>query len=112
MRKIRIDDYKVPVAKMVNGERVETLEAYEVKKSLCMILFHTNQQISAREAIVRDALCTRIENTIDDYILLEEEDYNRFVKSIDTIPAIGRNDVELVHRIYDAKEVPLSLVEK
>lgn len=97
MRKIDLTSYKVP---MPDGNEQD----YEVKKSICFVLFHQNQKIDAREAIARDKLCKRIESA-DSSIWLEESDYEKIKASIESLPTVGRNDVLFVERILDAPTV-------
>ena len=96
MRELDLLDYKKS-----NGE------PYGVRKTLAIILFHPNQKIEAREAILRDKLCEKIEKSTGNMFLLEERDWEKLKQSVETLPYVGRDDIKLIERILNAQEVPV-----
>lgn len=108
MREINLTPYSIRILKAVDGQPQEVDDNYDVKKSLCVVLFHGGQNVSAREAITRDAICKKIE-VAGNSILLEEAEYDKVLKSIESLPNVGRNDIEFITRVMGAKEVPVVL---
>jgi len=50
-------------------------------------------------------LAIKLEQCKEDEILLEEEEYQRIKKALDTYKGFGRNDIELITRINEAEKV-------
>ena len=99
MRKIDLGDYLV-------GD-----VPFQVRPSLVVILFN-EKGIDARELLRRDELATRIENTIDDTLLLEEADYKKIVSGLNAtdLQPYGRSAIEFVRRVLDAPVVSVKEV--
>lgn len=104
MRKIDLRPYDVPVYE--RGEIVGT-QPYKVKESLASLAFISDGKIEGRELLKRDELARKIEES-DDYVLLEESDWQKLVKAMDVVPK-GRSDVELVRRLLDAPTVEVEV---
>lgn len=97
MRKLRIDNYEF--------KREDTSITYMVRESLADLLLHRELRLSAAEAIRRHTIAKRILECPNDEILLEDADYERIKSSLDLIHGFGREDIELIERIYNAEEV-------
>lgn len=94
MRKIDITDYDFDGV------------TFQMRQSIASVLFNEDR-LDGREVIARDLLARKIEETKDDFVLLEESDYKKVVgglKATDLKPH-GRSVVEFLKRILDAPEV-------
>lgn len=97
MKKIIVSTYKV---KLSDGKEVE----YDAKASLIEVLFDKRQQINSVELIKRDILAEKILSCGEE-ILLENEDYDKIKKSLDSIVGLTRQDVEFVKMINNVEDV-------
>jgi len=102
MRQINLENYRVKV-RDPQGNDGEVL--YDVRNSMIEVLFSRDLQLSAREALNRDDLARKIRDSSDGSILLEEGEYSKLEKAVDTIKGFGRADVEFVRRILNAPQV-------
>lgn len=102
MRRINLENYKVS-ARNPDGKDIEV--PYDVKNSMIEILFSRDLQLSAREALNRDDLARKIRDCSDGSLLLEEGDYAKLEKAVETIKGFGRADVEFCRRVLDAKRI-------
>lgn len=80
-------------------------QQFQMKNSLVEILMARDNQLGGRELLERDKLGRRILDSNDGSILLEEADWNRLVRSAETVMGLGRQEVEMVRRIFEAEEV-------
>jgi len=78
---------------------------YDVRDSLIEVMFSRDLQLSARELLDRDDLARKIRDCSDGFVLLEEEEWKKLEKAVNTIKGFGKPDVEFVHRILEAEEV-------
>lgn len=102
MRQIDLSNYSVRV-RNPEGEWVDL--PYEMKDSLIEVMFARDLQLTGKQLLERDGLARKIKDCTDGKILLEEEEWNKLVTSINTVKGLGRPDVELVHRILEAPKV-------
>lgn len=102
MRRINLENYKVQ-ARNADGEDIEV--PYDTKNSMIEILFSRELLLSAREALIRDDLAHKIKDCSNGTILLEEAEYAKLEKAVDTIKGFGRADVEFCRRILEAEKV-------
>ena len=110
MRKINMANYMVKLKapdQMNPGKMVEGELPYQVKDSILNLLFIQDLQLSGAELVKQNVLAMKLEQCKEDEILLEDEEYNRIKRAIDTFKGFGRNDVELVTRINDAEVVEI-----
>lgn len=108
MRKLNLKDYMVKTKvpdEMKLGGFIDTEFPYPFKNSILNLLFIPALQLSGAELVKQNILATKIEACKEDEILLENEEYDRVKKAIDTFTGFGKNDVELVIRVNDAEEV-------
>lgn len=94
MREINLKPYKFSTP--------DGWKDYDVKQTLVVVLFAGG--VPVREAIERDKIARGIESA-GDSILLEEEEWNRCVKAIDSLKDITRYDIECMKRVLDAPKV-------
>ncbi|GEM_PF-1418248 len=104
MRKINLDPYLV---ECVDEKGAVTKAPYNVRLSLVNSLFHPDQKLGAMELLNNDRLAQKIKLVEGSDILLEEEEYSRVQRAIQSIHGYTQNDVELVRRIMEAPEVPV-----
>ena len=108
MRKLNLRNYtvKVKVPDQMNpGEAIEAEVPYRFKDSILNLLFIPALQLGGAELVKQNVLAMKLEQCKEDEILLEDEEYGRIKRAIDTFKGFGRNDVELVTRINGAEVV-------
>ena len=104
MRKLNLKDYQITgKAKSAEGKIIDVTGPYKVKDSILNLMFSRDLQLSGAELVKQNVLATKIETCKDDFILLEDEEYERIKRAFDTFKGFGRNDVELVTRIQEAQ---------
>jgi len=108
MRKLNLKNYMVKVRvpdKMNPQEAIDAEMPYPLKDSILNLLFIPSLQLNGAELVKQNMLAMRLEQCKEDEILLEDEEYNRIKRAIDTFKGFNRNDVELVTRINEAEVV-------
>ena len=106
MRKLILKDYMVTgKVRGGDGNPVDITAPYHVKDSILNLMFIPNLQLNGAELVKQNVLAMKLEQCKEDVILLEDEEYNRIKRAVDTFQGFGRNDVELVTRINDAEVV-------
>lgn len=94
MRKINLTPIKV-------GEK-----DYQIKETIIGCLFHPDMKLPARDLVTTDKLAQKIEAG-ELEVLLEDAEYEKVKKAIETQKGWQRGDLEFVTRILDAPEVPI-----
>jgi len=108
MRKLNLKDYTVKARipdQMKLGKFIDAEFPYPVKDSILNLLFIRDLQLGGAELVKQNVLAMKLEQCKDDEILLEDEEYSRIKKAVDTFKGFSRNDVELVIRINEAEVV-------
>ena len=110
MRKLDTSNYTVKIKapdQMNPGKTIEGEWPYNVKESILNLLFNPALQLSGAELVRQNVLAIKLESCKEDVILLEDEEYNRIKRAVDTFKGFDRNAVELVTRINEAEEVKI-----
>lgn len=102
MRQLDLSNYTVHLRNQ-DGKYVDS--PYEVKDSLIELMMARDLQLSGTELLKRNELAQRILNCEDGHILLEEEEWGKLERAINTIKGLSRADVELVRRILEAPKI-------
>ena len=108
MRKLNLKDYTVKTRipdQMKLGKFIDAEFPYPVKDSILNLLFIPALQLNGAELVKQNVLAMKLEQCKEDEILLEDEEYGRIKRAVDTFKGFGRNDVELVTRINEAEVV-------
>ena len=106
MRTLNLKDYMVSgKAKGGDGKLIDITAPYHVKDSILNLMFNRELQLSGAELVKQNMLAMKLENCKDDEILVEEDEYQRIKKAVDTFKGFNRNDVELVTRLTEAAVV-------
>ena len=106
MRKLNLEDYMVTgKVRGGDGNPVDVTAPYHVKDSILNLMFIRDLQLSGAELVKQNVLAMKLEQCKDSEILLEDEEYQRIKKAIDTFRGFSRNDVELVRRVNEAEKV-------
>ncbi len=107
MRQIDLTNYTVEVQVQLEGQKIPNVEkfAYDVRGSLIEMLFSPDLGLRARGLLDQEDLARKIRDCPNHTLLLEEEDYKKVLKAIETVSGLGQNDLELIHRVVDAKQV-------
>jgi hypothetical protein len=101
MKKIILSDYEVEIE--IENKKVK--KPFQVKESIIEILFHPELKLAGRELLKQNILAEKIEGCTEDFILLENEDYNKIVRALELTTGLTRNAVEFVRRIIEAPDV-------
>ena len=108
MRKLNLADYMVKIKapdQMNPGQVIEGEYPYRVKDSVLNLLFIQDLQLTGAELVKQNMLAMKLESCKEDEILLEEDEWSRIKKAVDTFKGFDRNAVELVTRINEAEVV-------
>jgi hypothetical protein len=84
---------------------------YDVKGSLIEILFHQDLDLHANEVMEREDLARKIRNCPDGKILLEEVEWINLRQAVETVPRLGRQEVEFIRRIQNAPKVEVEAIK-
>ena len=84
------------------GNRIK--QPYNVKGTIIDIIFSNQPKLNGRQNHERNKLADKIENCDED-LLLEDSDFAIIKSSVDLIQGFGKNERELLNRIYDAEDV-------
>ena len=106
MKRIDVRDYLVGI-QLEDGTPQEI--PYRVKESLVGCLFHPELKLGGRDVIDRDKIATKIESA-EDYVLLEDAEYQKLLHAFETVKGFGKADVELVRRVFEAEDVEVKEV--
>jgi len=98
MKKIIISDYDVT---QPDG----SVLPYQVRDSLVELMLNRQLKLSGSELLRRNAVCSKILECEKDFFLMEEADYAKLKAAADAIEGLGKEDVELIRRIFEAETV-------
>ena len=99
MRRIDLTTYDVEVQDG-NGKK---LLPYDVKEALQMVLYSPDLRLGSRQLFENDRVAQKI-NSAQGSVMLEEADYQKLKLALETITGYTKNDLEMLHRVMDAKE--------
>lgn len=108
MRKLNMANYMVKLRapdQMNPGQMIEGEYPYHTKDSILNLLFIQDLQLTGAELVKQNMLAMKLESCKEDEILLEDEEWARIKKAVDTFRGFDRNAVELVRRINEAEVV-------
>jgi len=108
MRKLNLKNYvvKTKMPDRVNpAELMEVELPYHVKDSILNVMFIRELALTGAELVKQNVLAIKLESCEEDFILLEDSEYDRIKKAFDTYKGWTRPDVELVTRINEAEKV-------
>jgi len=108
MRKVKLANYMVKLKapdQMNPGQVIEGEYPYHVKDSILNLLFIQDLQLTGAELVKQNVLAMKLESCKEDEILLENEEWGRIKRAVDTFKGFDRNAVELVTRINEAEVV-------
>ena len=101
MRKIDMKSYEVPMT-VESGEK--RIDMYDLKGSLGACLLHPVLQLNGRELLLRGKILDKIEQA-EGELMLEEAEYTKLVAAFEQIKGFSKNDLEMVDRVLNAKEI-------
>lgn len=105
MRRLNLENYTEIVRGEESGKDVAL--PYPVKDSMVDVLLSRELGLSAREVLDREDLARKIRDCSDGSILIEDEEWKKLQAAVETIKGWCRTDLEFLHRIMDAPEVPV-----
>lgn len=93
-------------------EEIEEIEyPFHVKESIINLMFLPELHLSSAEVVKQDMLAMKLESCKNGEVLLEDEEWERIKEAFDTFRGFGRDSVELVKRINEAKVVEVEEIE-
>lgn len=100
MRRLDLTDYDfiIPSQEGMKPTHVN------VKESLVNVLMHPSQRLNGTALLKRNILGEKILRA-EGAIILEEADYEILKGAFDQVEGLGREDVQLVERVFNAPEV-------
>lgn len=104
MKKINMSPFNVQV-RLPDGTLKDI--NYAFKDSIVEILFNPNLKLNTVNLLKQEILAKKIIEAKDE-LFLEEEEYNRLKHALEIIEGLGRNDIEMVHRVMEAETVEIS----
>jgi len=113
MRKLIIKDYNVDG--MDEQGTIITIP-YNVRRSIDNVMLAsgpmTSQQLSGSDLLRNARISQKITMCKEGFILLEESEYQIMRQSFESFKGYGRNEVELVRRVYEAEKVEVQEKKK
>ena len=106
MRKLDLTNYTFKVRTpdhMKLGEIIEIEYPFNMKDGVLNLMFHPDLRLNGAELVRQNMLAMKIEQA-DDFVLLEEAEYERVKAAIDSFKGFSRPDVELVRRVTEAPQ--------
>lgn len=104
LRKLYIKNYDVTV---YNPDGTTRTEQYNIKDSIANLLLNPQLGLNGKELLISFSVTQKINQCPEDFVLLENTDYNKILGAIDQLKGLGKNDVELVRRIYECEDVEI-----
>ena len=110
MRKLNIENYKIKVkVNEVDPEtnRIKVLikeNDYNFKDSLIFLMFQRELQLAGKGLLEQNILAEKILKA-EKEIILEEVDYSKLKKAIESFKGATRNEVELVRRVLECPKI-------
>jgi len=101
MRKLELKPYEVKV-RNIKGN-LET-HPYDFKDAIIGLMFHPDLKLSGTELLKTNILAEKIMEAKKE-IFLEEEEYNRVKRSVDSFKGFSKNEVELVKRVLECPKI-------
>ena len=111
-RKLNLKSYKVKRQKLEDGKVIDSKEVYDIKDIIPNIMCHPLLKHNGFRFHTIAKLADRIKDCAEDFIVLDIADYETMKKCFDDFQGYGRNDVEMVHRIYEAEEIDVEEKKK
>ena len=108
MRKLELANYTVKMKapdRLNPGKQIEIEGPYYVKDSILNLMFCRELGLAGAELVKQSILAEKIENCKEDFILLEEEEWQRIKRATEVFRGFTRPDVVLVKRITEAEKV-------
>lgn len=101
MRKINLASYQIANPLQPDAET----DTYDVRNSMGEVMLSADQNLSARQLLASHDLFRKLRDHPEDTILLEEGEYVIVLQAFETVTGFTKNDVEMVERVLDAKEI-------
>lgn len=111
MRKLDLSNYEIDGLVDKKDEKDGIIDRepgrvpYDVRKSIIFIMFSPDQRLNALELLSRDKLANKINDCQEDFVLLEQAEYEKIKNAANIVQGYSQNDIELVKRIIDCPEV-------
>jgi len=106
--KLNLKEYKVKRTKIKDGKPEEVDEDYGIKRVIPNIMCHPSLKHNGFRFHTVAQLASKIEKCKDKHIVLDKADYEIIKKCFDDFTGFGKNDAEMVSRIYDIEEIEVA----
>jgi len=107
LRKIDVTPYKLQVHTPGGDKEVE----YDAKTFLTAAILHPQLGLTGMEVLARSKIVDKIEQC-DGTLLVEEADYSKIKEAFETVKGFTLNDMTLVKRVLEAKQIDVEEKEK
>lgn len=107
--KIDLKDYEVERGKLVNGSTEINKEKYGIKEIIANIMCHPSLKHKGFRFHTIAQVATKIEKCKEDFIILDSKDYEIVKECFDSFQGYGKNDREMVARIYNVEEIEMEV---
>ena len=101
MKKINMKAFTVSV-RIPDGSTKEI--NYAIKDSLIEVLFSPTLKLNTINLLKQEILAKKIIECGDE-LLLEDEEYTRLQSALSKVEGLGKNDIEMVHRVLEATSI-------
>jgi hypothetical protein len=81
---------------------------YNLKDSIIALMFIPELKLSGLELLKQNALALKIEGCKEGCIMLEETEWERIKRAVDTFQGFTRKDVGLVERVTNAEQIDIN----
>lgn len=107
VKRIELDNYEIEM-QTPDGSLVKV--PYDVKKSIGDIILAPQLKLNGSALLKNYSIAEKFFKSKESYILLEFSDYSVIRNAIESLEIFGKNEVELIKRILEAKEVEVKEV--
>jgi len=101
MRKLELKHY---IVKIRDAQGKLNDIPYDFKDAIINLMFHPDLKLSGTALLKTNILAEKIIEA-DEYIILEEEEYNKVKSAVDSFKGFTRNEVELVKRVTECPKI-------
>lgn len=107
MRKLNLKPYKART-NTIDGEKDLN---YNVKNNIADLMTAAQLKLTGRDLITAGKVADKIENCKNDFILLEDNEFNHVKKVLD-VTGLGRGFIPMLKRIEEAESVDASKINE
>ncbi len=107
--RIDLRNYKIKALPngMTRPQREQKINCvdYDVRRVISMVILHPNQAHKGFKFYTVAKIAEKIKNAKEDFVILNEADYNTVKACFDNFSGFAPDDAEMVGRIYEAEVI-------